>query len=164
MKPGTIWLSECGQYVAQYVGTDVLDVVVYAADGSACWVRGPARAAAGERSSVPRVVSSWSNHGRSLRSGRWVAAFELTFVDVDTSVPIVPFTGNAIIREYHAEFRRRLRWMPKALRAAKASMPDRRRVGGRRRRPETCRECGKPIGRYTTDLCMACEYGEGAEP
>ena len=116
MKPGSIWLSECGQYVAQYVGSDVLDVVVYAIDGSARWARGPALRP-GECCAVPGLVSAWSSHGRKRRAKQRWPGFTLGFVDVDTSIPIIPGAGNAIIRSYSADFLRRLRWMPKALRA-----------------------------------------------
>lgn len=122
MKDGSIWISECGRYVARYTGRGALDVTVYASDGSARWVHASVRH--GETCPAPRLVVGFSNHGRTLRSGRYVTAFELDFVDVDMTIPIHAGKGNAVVASYNATFRRRLRWLPKVLRQQALTPPE----------------------------------------
>lgn len=110
-----LWVSECGRYLARAVpqsndctAYDVIEVAT-----RKVWLHGrrkltgfsdPRRKFA----EFPQMVSGWSNRGRGLRSGRWIRAFDLSFADVDTTIEIKAFSGNVVLTNYEAEFRRKV--------------------------------------------------------
>ena len=101
----TLWVSDCGRYFAQNVGSiseyDVLDRQTR------------------KRWQWPRYTpTGWDDKDRRYTHPECVAmvgswsletnGFALGFSDHDTSKRIEPLSGNTILKSYHASFRRRV--------------------------------------------------------
>lgn len=110
-----LWISDCGRYVARRedAAGDALRYDVIELATGIVWLGKRYRPTGWHdtdrrftHAEFPRMLTGWINLGRRLRSGRWIPAFELSFADCDTTVPILPFSGNVIRRSYQATFRR----------------------------------------------------------
>lgn len=106
------FVSECGRYVAIPFGTDRSDYDVVETETGTVWLAGRYEPAGFDdtdrrytHAEFPRMVSGWSNRGRRCGE-RWISAFDLSFVDADTTIPIKRFSGNAVTNRYEAAFRR----------------------------------------------------------
>jgi len=117
----TLWISDCGKYVARPVEDTgrhetMLDVVDRAT--RKWWLVGRYHPTGWDDTDprythceFPSMVVGWTNLGRytrgGARDGRWIPAFKQDFCDVDQAVEIDSFTGNVILRRYSATFRKR---------------------------------------------------------
>ena len=124
----SVWVSDCGKYFARdtHVPNDVMPDVVERATQT--WWLARRYVPTGfddtdrryTHAEFPRMVTSWSNRGRTLRSGRDVRAFEVGCAELDQSIPIRTEDGgfNNVVRgRFSARFRKQIpaiympRWM-----------------------------------------------------
>jgi len=109
----TTWISECKRYLSQGLekGNSELDAIdlktgkryVHQCVGE------------GDYAVTDGMITSWSRRGRYLRSGREIEGFDIGFADVDTAVKAILFSGNIVLKNYSAQFRKKLPsiYMPK---------------------------------------------------
>ncbi len=110
----TTWISECKRYLAHGFERghsseyDIVDLET--------GKRYTHQRDRGDYALTDGMVMSWSWRGRHLRNGRQTEEFDVSFADVDTAIKIVPFSGNIILKNYEAQFRKKLPsiFMPKA--------------------------------------------------
>lgn len=57
-----------------------------------------------------KMVVAFDNHGKRNKNGAWSCDFTLHFADLDTSIEIIPGTGNTIIKNYSVRFKRRAKF------------------------------------------------------
>lgn len=106
------FVSECGCFVAYPYGDRGTDYDVIEVATGAVWLHRRYQASGFDdtdrrytHAEFPRMVTGWSNRGRQ-RGRSWTPDFELRFAEVDTTIPIKAFTGNVVLRNYEATFRR----------------------------------------------------------
>lgn len=109
----TTWISECKRYLAQGLYDDHsshYDIVDLETGKRYIWQHDRR-----DYALTDGMVTSWSWAGRYLRSGRQTEDFDVGFADVDTTIEIIPYSGNIILKKYEAQFRKKLssRFMPK---------------------------------------------------
>lgn len=124
----SVWVSDCAKYFARdtHRPWEVMPDVVERATQT--WWLARRYVPTGfddtdrryTHAEFPRMVTSWSNNGRTLRSGRHLSAFEVGCAELDQSIPICTEDGgfNDITRSrFRAKFRKRVpaihvpRWM-----------------------------------------------------
>ena len=113
----TIWISTCGQYYA--IKAPVLQPaydIVERAGEERVWLAHryhPTSCADPDPryryAEFPRGIASWSNFGHTLRSGRYIPAFDVGFMDIRQDVLRERLTCQSVLASYRAEFRRRQR-------------------------------------------------------
>jgi hypothetical protein len=112
----TLWISDCGNYYAQEVcelsqpAYDVISVDTYKRWK---WARYIPKGSddTDTRYTYPEyenMVISWSWEGRYNKNLKQTDAFGLSFADLDKSIKIEIFTGNAIIKRYEAHFKKKI--------------------------------------------------------
>lgn len=92
----TVWRSECGKYYVHDADRKAMPTV-YSQD---CVFIGDVKNEPNQPATISAQVASYSNEGR----GKWTNGL----VRLDTAIPIVAFTGNAILWQDDAVFRRKV--------------------------------------------------------
>ena len=110
----TTWISECKRYIAQGLErghSSKLDIINLETGKRYIWQDNR-----GDYAFTDAMITSWSWEGRYLRNNRQTPDFGVGFADVDTTIKIVPFSGNIILKKYEAQFRKKLPsiFMPKS--------------------------------------------------
>jgi len=96
------WLSDCGNYIAHVWGDPgSLEMDVMETRGKGVWL-GSRYKPTGWEDTDPRYT-----HPEFPHMVTYFGQFTIGFADLDPSVPIMPFEGNAVLNRYTAKFSRR---------------------------------------------------------
>lgn len=110
VKLETLWVSDCGRYLARRVPHETFPDVVEIATGKV-WLAHRYKPTSSDdpMCGMPEFAHMpvvWSNRGRRTRGDIWIEAFELTFVDLDMTK--VKRYATPSLARYEATFRRRV--------------------------------------------------------
>ena len=112
VRESNLWKSECGKYYARKhkYGWDIFTV-----DGKQTWLDGRYEPTGFDDTDrrhtypeYPHMFTGYSNRSRTLRSGRFIHEFILSFADLNVRKKIKPLTGNTIIKGYDAYFKKKV--------------------------------------------------------
>ena len=113
------FLSECGTYVCRAIPGLGCDFEAWTIDGLIHWENDD-RIQTWEDARKPRHPLPYAVGGYSAEKiGQKPRSFTLSLLHCDTAKIIDPYRGNTILEKVDVVFRRRLRWIPKALRGSK---------------------------------------------
>ena len=127
IEEANMFLSDCGKYIAVRSEEEwacLYDVI--AVDGTRIWLSRKFDTHK-VKDNNPRIiypefeheVIAFSNKGYENMAGRWVYDFVLSFADLDKEKKIKPLTGNCIIKEYEARFRKPIKQLVRSKKVKK---------------------------------------------